>query len=223
MAAKEDYIPSTEEDFDDWQKNWIPKMVAKATAWGIPDAVKEENTDAQDDWTPKYAAGKNEADPKPSQRKAKNDSRKAYIKVIRKTVKRYITNNNLVTNEDKISIGVTVPDEIRTRVPVPDHAPKGSIQKIDHLLHVLKIVDPEKPTTKAKPDGVARINIYRYIGAAAPVNISQYSNIGSTTKAKYVSNFADEDVGKKAWYIFEYENTRSERGPKSDAISAAIA
>lgn len=223
MAKNTDYIPSTEEDFNDWQDNWIPKMIAKAVAWGIPAGIQTENTDAQTDWVPKYAAGKDEADPTSAQRKAKNNSRKAYIKVIRKTVKQYIANNSLVSDADKVSLRLTVPDGIRTRVPVPDHAPKGSVKKIDHLFQELTIVDPEKPTTKAKPVGVARINVYRYIGTTAPVNFSQYSSVGSTTKAKFVSRFEDEDIGKKAWHIFEYENTRSERGPKSDAVSAAIA
>jgi hypothetical protein len=220
---KKDFIPRNEEDFNDWQENWIPKMVAKATAWGIPDLVKDENTEAQDDWAPKYAAGKDEADPTSSQRKAKNDSRKAYIKIIRKTVKQYIANNDVVTNTDKVSLRITVPDTIRTRVSVPDHAPKGTVKKIDHLFQELRIVDPETPTSKAKPEGVARINVYRYIGTTAPVNFSQYSSAGSATTAKFISKFEDEDIGKKAWHIFEYENTRGERGPKSDAVSAAIA
>lgn len=223
MASKDDYIPSNEEDFNDFQGNFTPKVVAKAVVWGIPDVERDALTDAHGDWDPKYAAGKDEADPTAAQRQAKNDSRKAYTVVIRNLVNTRIRNNAAVTNDDKVSLQLTVPDGTRTRVPVPDHAPKIAIDKIEHELHKLRITDPEKPTTKAKPDGVARINVYRFVGTTAPTNISQYQLYGSATKALFTSQFGDEDVEKKAWYIAQYENTRGERGPVSTPVSAVIA
>jgi hypothetical protein len=220
---KTDYIPRNEEDFNDFQDNWITKMVAKALAWGIPAGTVTENTDAQTDWVAKYAVGKDEADPNSAQRRAKNDSRTEYTGIIRKTVKQYITNNPVVTDADKVSLRLTVPDTIRTRSAVPDHSPRGAVSKIDHLLHDLRITDPETPNTKAKPKGVARINVYRYIGASPPSGLSDYAFIGSATTSKYVSKFGDGDIGKKAFYILQYENTRGERGPVSDSVSATIA
>lgn len=218
-----DFVPRTEEDFNDWQGNYLPKLVANAVAWGIPPAVVLNNQNAGTDWTAKYAVGNDEADPTSAQRQAKNDSRKAFTLIIRSTVKQYITPNPAVTNADRLDLGVTVPDTTRSRVPVPDHPPVQIINKIIHKQHELRITDPDNPATKSKPKGVARINVFRYIGTAPPVNISQYSLIGSATKAKFVSKLDDEDVGKKAFYITQYENTRGERGPVSDSINATVA
>ncbi len=218
-----DFVPSNEEDFNDFQGNFRPKVIAKKVAWGILDSEEDALNAAGDDWELKYAAGRDEADPTSSQRQAKNDSRKAYITLIRNLVNTRIRNNPAVTNNDKVSLRLTVPDGIRTRVAVPDHAPKIAIDKIEHEMHKLRITDPEKPTTKAKPAGVARINVYRFVGTAPPANLSQYQLYGSATKALFTSQFSDDDVEKKAWYIAQYENTRGERGPVSAPVSAVIA
>lgn len=218
-----DYIPSDEENFNDWQENFVPKMVAKALAWGIPDSEKDAVEDAGTDWGTKYAAGRDEADPTSAQRQAKNDSRRSYTALIRELVNRRIRNNPAVTNDDKTSLRLTVPDTTRTRVAVPSVGPNAKIAKIEHLVHTIRITNPETPTSQAKPEGVTRTNVYRFIGPTAPVNISQYQLIGSATKALYRSTFTEDDAGKKAWYIVQYENTRGERGPISDSVNGLIA
>jgi hypothetical protein len=223
MATNTDYIPSNEEDFNDWILNFTPKVVANTVAWGIPTVAKDALVEASDNWASAYAAGNPEADPTKAQRQAKNDARKETTIVIRTTVNENLRNNPLLTNADFASLNLTIPDTTRTRVPVPDHAPQQNVEKIQHLQHVLRITNPLTPDTKAKPTGVARINVYRYVGTTAPVNIGQYQLYGSATKALFTSEFTEEDVGKKAWYITQYENTRGERGPLSDSVTAVIA
>jgi hypothetical protein len=222
--SSEDYIPREEEDFNDFQDEFEALLVTDGPGWGVPAGTITDVTNAKTDWTPKYAAGRDEADPTSAQRKAKNDSRKAYTTLIRSVVNQYLKNNPAVTNDERIALGITVPDTTRTRVPVPDHAPKHAIDKIDHLFHKLRITDPANPTSRKKPEGVARINVYRYIGEqSASPQLSEYSFLGASTKFLYTSSFEDTLIGKKAWYITQYENTRGERGPVSTAVSATIA
>ena len=219
----QDYIPSTEEDFNDFQEQFEKVLVISGPGWGVPAVIITGITNAKTDWVPKYAAGKDEADPTGAQRQAKNDSRSAYVKLIRECVKQYIRYNPAITNDEFVSLGLSVPDTVRTRAAVPDHAPREAVEKIEHLRHVLRLTDPENPNTKSKPKGVARINVYRYIGVQQPADISQYQLIASATKFLYASSFDEADVGKKAFYISQYENTRGERGPISDAVGAIIA
>ncbi|HNR18658.1 MAG TPA: hypothetical protein PKN75_07465 [Bacteroidia bacterium] len=223
MSTRSDYIPGNEEDFNDFVINFTEKVVANAATWAVPDAAKTELVAATDDWTAKYAAGNPEADPTSAQRQAKNDARKTTTTVIRTVVNEHLRNNPLLTNADLTSLNLTVPDTTRTRVPVPNHAPQENIEKIQHLLHTLRITDPLTPDSKAKPQGLARINVYRYVGTTAPTAINQYQLYGSATKALFASEFTEDEVGKKAWYITQYENTRGERGPLSDSVSAVIA
>lgn len=221
MAA--DYIPRNEEDFNEWQVNFMEVLTPAAPGWNVPPAVVTGLTTRQTDWTPKYAAGRDEADPKPSQRVAKNDSRKLYIKAIRKAVKEALAFNPVVTNENRQTLGITIPDTERTRVAVPDRAPTVVIDKLAHLSHKLRITDPLNPGSKKKPAGVTRINVYRFVGTTAPASVGQYTLMGSSTKFLFTSSFVQEDMTKTAWYIGQYENTRGERGPVSDAVSGVVA
>lgn len=219
----QDYIPSTEEDFNDFQEQFESVIKARGGGWGIPAPAITDVSDAKSDWVAKYAAGKPEADPTSAQRQAKNDSRKAYTKLIRSVVNQYIRSNPAVANDDLVTLGLKVPDTIRTRVAVPDHSPRPALEAFAHLQHKIRITDPDNPNTKSKPKGVARINLFRYIGTTPPAKLSDYQLVTSATKFLVTSTFADEDVGKKAWYIVQYENTRGERGPVSDSISGTIA
>lgn len=221
--ADQDYIPSTEEDFNDFQDQFEKVVVINGVAWGIPALTVTSITNAKTDWVAKYAAGKPEADPTSAQRQAKNDSRKVYTQLIRQVVKQYIRFNPVVTNDDLVTLGLSVPDTTRTRSAPPDHSPTENVDAIEHLQHKIRITDPKNPNTKAKPKGVARINVYRYVGTTQPVSIADYKFDGTSTKFLYTSKFDETDVGKKAWYITQYENTRGERGPLSDSISAVIA
>lgn len=223
MSSPQDYIPSTEEDFNDFQEQFESILVARGPAWGVPALTITGVTNAMTNWVARYAAGKDEADPTSAQRQKKNDARKSYTSLIRSVVKQYIRSNPAVTNDDLVTIGLSVPDTTRTRVAVPGYAPRQAIDAITHLGHKIRITDPTNPSTKSKPKGVSRINVYRYIGTAAPVKLSDYQLVSSATKFLVTSSFEDADVGKKAWYIVQYENTRGERGPVSDAVSGTIA
>ena len=224
MSSQRDYIPSAEEDFNEFQAEFEELLVSDGPGWGVPPGKITDVSNARLDWEPKYAAGKDEADPKSSQRQTKNDARKAYTALIRSVVNQYLRNNPAVENDDRVALGLNVPDTTRTRKPVPDHAPKQTVDKIDHLLHKLRITDPANPSSRKKPEGVARINVYRFIGeqSATPV-LAEYTFVGASTKFLYKSSFEDTQIGKKAWYISQYENTRGERGPVSVPVSATIA
>ena len=223
LALVKDYIPSSEEDFNDWQSQFMDVLNLNLVAWGIAPIDVAPLTALQTTWIDKYNKGKPEANPRSSDRIAKNDARKAFAKELRKFVKKFINENAAVTNDNRRDLGVTVYDTTRTRVAVPTVQPAGSVRKINPHEHVLQIKNPETPNSNAKPVGVRATRVFRFVGTAAPANVSQYQLVGSATRHLFTSAFAPEDVGKKAFYIFQYENTRGETGPLSDPLSGGIA
>lgn len=218
-----DYIPSNEEDFNEWQDNFMSVLATLLAALGIPAGDFATVQGFQTSWVSRYAVGREEADPTSAQRQAKRDARKAYVPVIRQMVKQYIQFNPATTNDMRISLGITVADTVKTPAAVPDRAPKINIDKIAHSLHKLRMTDPDNPDTKKKPQGVRAMRVFRFIGTSAPTGINQYSLIGNPSRFLFNSSFDEADAGKKAWYIAQYENTRGETGPLSDAVSAVIA
>jgi hypothetical protein len=219
----QDYIPRNEEDFNEWQDNFMAVLATLLAMFGIPAAVFTTLQGFQSAWVSRYAVGREEADPTSAQRQAKRDARKAYVPQIRQIVKQYIQFNPATTNDVRISLGLTVADTTKTPAPVPDRAPKINVDKITHAMHKLRMTDPDNPDTKKKPKGVRATRVFRFIGTSAPAGINQYSLIGNPSRFLFNSAFDEADAGKRAWYIAQYENTRGETGPLSDAVSAVIA
>ena len=216
------FIPNADARFDEWQRNFMTYLRSHAAAWGIDPLEVSALETLQTDWDTKYAAGGDEADPKPSQRLAKNTSRKNYAKALRKFIKDRINPNAAVTTDDRSALGITVYDNTRTRVTIPTVQPAGTISKIKPHEHILSITNPETPTSRAKPKGVHATRVFRFVGATAPNDVHQYRLIGTATRHIFTSEFEIEDEGKKAFYIFQYENTRGETGPLSDRKSTRL-
>jgi len=223
LAATLDYIPATEEDFNDWQDNFMEVLTANLAAWGIAAAEKAPLDLLQTDWIAKYDAGKPEANPRSSDRIAKNDARRAFVRAIRIFVKKFINENAAVTNDQRRELGVTVYDTTRTRVAVPTIQPAARIDRINPHEHLLRINDPTNPATNAKPKGVRATRVFRFVGDTPPASVSQYQLVGTATRHLFRSEFESAEAGKKAFYVFQYENTRGETGPLSEPISGNIA
>ncbi|HLG35414.1 MAG TPA: hypothetical protein VI757_11085, partial [Bacteroidia bacterium] len=158
------YIPDTEENFNDWQDNFMEVLNLNLVAWGIEPVDIDPLTVLQTIWVEKYDKGKPEANPRSSDRIAKNDARKAFDKALRKFVKKFINENAAVSNDQRRELKVTVYDDTRTRVPVPTVQPAGSIRKINPHEHVVQIKNPDTPNSNAKPVGVRATRVFRFVG-----------------------------------------------------------
>jgi hypothetical protein len=219
-----DFIPRGDGDFNDWQKNFISLVNPNLPAWAIPATAFAALTPLQTAWTNSWNAASNKKNRTPAQTEAKILARKPFEKAIRKFIRQWIAFNSSVTDDQRRQMSLHVSDTTRTRVATPAMiAPSVTVDKVAHLLHKLRMVDPGNPKTRGKPKGMRAIQVYRFIGTAAPADSSAYQHLGDATKFSYVSNFADAGVLKKAWYIVRYVNSRGEAGPFSDAVSAAIA
>ena len=218
---KSDFIPGPESKFNDWQDNFVNRIVA-STTWGISTSDKTDLQNQQSPWKSAYVVGNIEADPTSSQRQAKRDARKVYELYVRSFVKSKLNNNAAVSNADRDALGLTVYDNTRTKQPVPGYAPFVKVETIAHLLHRLRITDPNNPLTRSKPAGASGMRVYWYVGTAAPTDFSQYTFYGIATRFLYSIKFSAGDVGKTAWYIVQYEGIRGDAGPVSLPASAII-
>jgi hypothetical protein len=104
------YIPDTDSEFDEFQKNFVTKMVAGASTWAIPGARVTAITTRQIQWNTDYAAGGKEVDRKSSEAVKKTKTRKLYEKEIRDFVQEFITANSLIDDDQRRAMRVTVAD-----------------------------------------------------------------------------------------------------------------
>ena len=218
-----DYIPRSDGGFDIFQSNFISGVNPNLAAWGIPTADFSRLVSYQTIWRVTWLKAKNKDTRSRADVQAKKDARKEYQPRLRKFVKQWIAFNGKVTDADREGLGLKVKDTEPTPMPVPDRAPDVTIDTIRHLVHKLRLTDPENPHTQAKPKGVSHIQVLRCFSEDVPTSVKQYRLVGDATRFIYRVNFVEADEGKMVWYIVRYVNTRGLPGPWSNEISATVA
>jgi hypothetical protein len=64
--------------------------------------------------------------------------------------------------------------------------------------------------------------IWVKVGDPAPTDPSQCVFLALDTRTPYTADYAGTDAGKVAHYMLRWVNTRGEKGPWSETVSATI-
>ena len=128
-----------------------------------------------------------------------------------------------VTNAQRNTMKITVRATTRTRASVPQTAPMATADTSRRLQHIIDFRDSASPKSKAKPAGVAGCEIWGKVGSPAPTDISQMAYVATDSGTPYLAEYTGAQAGQMACYWLRWINTRGEKGPWSEPVSATIA
>jgi hypothetical protein len=116
---------------------------------------------------------------------------------------------------------LTIHKTSRTPAPVADRYPgveidSGTIRRL--IIHFFVLGN----RSKAKPAGQHGVEIRWAILDAAPDSISKLVNSSFDTHTPFTLEFDENQRGKTVWFCLCWENTRGEKGPWSEIVSAVI-
>ncbi len=209
MATKRDYLPEGMAAFRDWQNGFMLRLQQEAEAWEIPAAAVEKLVLLRDDFISKYAVANLELahSRTPVQTAAMQESRRLYEADLRSFIRRFIRFNELVVPADKLGLGVTVPDTIRTRrgtpkdIPVVVTVPKpGAVI----MVHVAQPPGADGSSRRGKPYNVARIEVAAFTGAEPPLNPDDISRRSQHSRSPVRLSFTHAYTGQMAWIYCRY-------------------
>ena len=216
-----DYIPQADATFDTWQINFVTYFVANAAALGF-DPIADVLTLnlAQGVWAGSYAAHTTaQADAKAATG-IKDTSRETFIALVR-GFSGQMQANPTVSDVQKSSLGITVPDTTPTSVGVPTTRPVLEVDTSQRLQITVSFRD-EFATSTAKPDGVRGCEIWAKIGDPTPLDIDETVYQATDTRSPHLLSFDGADGGKTVHIIGRWVNTKGEVGPISETVSATI-
>ncbi len=157
MSKKKDYIPRVDAAFNDWQLNLLVLIVANAVSWAITAGDVTALSALQTIFGPLYAKFAVKGTRSKADVKAYKDSRKAFKAAIRKFVKQWLANNSLVADEQRVKLGIPVPDGSRTPRPKITDVPsvivsnqKGSVERLQFRAQA----DSDRPSLHPEANGV---------------------------------------------------------------------
>ena len=179
-------------------------------------------------WNKVYPLQRSKATRNGTTRLEKNTVKKAALAILRPF-------RTIIIAKDKLTPGfLTTQDNklwyIDTRASItfqkaPEHAPIVAVESNEHLLHLLRVSDPNTPGSKSKADGASHIEVRRFIaekGLQPPADLDQWTMIALSGSVHIVSHFEVDDVGKFAHYYVRYRGNHNSVGATSEVVSSVI-
>ena len=209
------YLPTTDSGLDLWSANFAALITAVPADFGLVAADAVAINAVVTPWHSAYLTATNPATRTPAAIAAKDAART----VLEGTVRPYAVNisrDPSVTNENKIAVGVNLPNSSRTPVPPPTTQPALSLVTSVHFQQVIAYRDTSTPTSKAKPVGAVGMDLRLFIGTTPPPAPDLIIPSGTITKSPVAVGFTAADVGKTATYFARW-TTRG--GPGGTAQS----
>jgi hypothetical protein len=214
-----DYIPAKDSRLVPWSANFTLRIEANAVAWGISaDEVAALRT-ANDS----FAALQEQADG-PARTSIivgeKNAARKTLEGIIR-TLARFRLKNPIITDTERLELGLHVHDSRPATILPPRTRPKLDLNVVD--FRRLKVIFRDMgSSSKAKPYGVTGAVIIYAVLDAPPANHSALTRSVLATRTPHILEFTEEERGKTVYVAICWQNEKGQRGTWSEIEDAIV-
>lgn len=216
-----DWLPRPDTEFTPWFKTFTDYAGTNQAALGLTATEVTAVLSARTTWETDFQANLAAQNAAQSARQTKDASRTAAENLLRPLVQR-LQSVETVQDSDRDGLGITVRETTRTASPVPETLPLATVDTSKRLRHVISFADESMPNSRAKPEGVSGCEIWVKIGGPPPLDSSECQYLATDTRTPYTAEYAGTDGGKVAHYMLRWVNTRGERGPWSQTVSATI-
>ncbi|MDR0704652.1 MAG: hypothetical protein LBF88_06640 [Planctomycetaceae bacterium] len=219
MPHNRDYLPAKDSELVVWSKNFLTLILANAEAWSI----NQTETRALQTAVTNFQTLQAQAD-SPAKNsiivKQKNDAKKILKEKISELVN-FRLKNPVITDAQRISLGLHIRDPKPSPIPVPTTIPEMNFE----LAGVRRLAVPfhdSGSSTKAKPYGVNGAVILYAVLSTPPKSIKDLNQSVLATRTPHIFEFEEEDRGKIVYFAICWQNEKGERGPCSEIVSTII-
>ncbi|MDR1282159.1 MAG: hypothetical protein LBK99_15265 [Opitutaceae bacterium] len=216
-----DYIPGGDAPFHDFQETLIAYLPAHLAAWGLTTVQIAGLVAKQVIWREAHAMAINPATRTSAAIQVKNTARIALETEIRLVTGAYLARNPLVTDKDRINMGLTVRKTTRPPAPVPVKRPGVKITLISPGRVIVAFFDADN-IHRAKPGQVHGAEVESTIRDTAPTTDADFTRSAFCTRSPFTFDFDISQRGKTLWLRLRWENTRGEKGPWTDIFQVII-
>ena len=217
---KKDYIPHSFNATINWMINFLAYLIPNLQRFGISED-KLTNIRAHIEMC-KVAHEKAE---QPNAGKADRLDRREKvanaIKAIRSFVNEYLRYNSAVGQDDKVQLGLHVPDTTHTPIGQPETWPIVTVRdagprrvRIDYHDSIL--------VSRARPYGVHGSEIRYALLESAPETIEDMVHSDYSTRSPHILSFDEKMRGKTIYLCLRWENNRGEKGPWGEIVSTTV-
>ncbi|MFH1227180.1 MAG: hypothetical protein V1701_04655 [Planctomycetota bacterium] len=218
------YIPTMDADFELWQANFVAKVVANPTDYGLIAGDVVDVAADSTDWQADLAALVVAQNASKSAAQTKDEARDALESEIRSLVKR-IQARKATTDAQRQELGITVPDTTRTPLSEqivlatlpPVIQPKCTASK---TVRIGWYPDQDPGQSEALPQGINGVALW-YAEGGIPSDESQWKFLALDTNSPYVHNVGNDSSVTLA-YKAQWFDRRKRMGPFCAPVLCAV-
>jgi hypothetical protein len=196
-------------------------LVANLTRFGIPTSKVEPLQLEVEEFETAQTKAEH-----PNAGKADRLNRKEKASAVSKAVRAFVNANlrynEAVTDEDRVNMGLTVPDTTSTPSHEPDTIPV--VTRIDPsiIMRLSLHFKDSRSKSRAKPVNVHGTEICWAILDVPPVTTADLIYSAFSTRSPHTFVFEENQRGRTVWFRLRWENMRGQKGPWSELYSAII-
>lgn len=128
-----------------------------------------------------------------------------------------------VTDEQRIDLGLPVRDTLPTPIQPPDLAPVAEVAEMNGWKAKFKVRPAGSEGRSSRPEGVALIQAYSFVGPTPPGNVNEWKSEGLSSRAIFEIAFDSEvPVGSRVWACCQWVTARGLTSPASAPIGLLI-
>jgi hypothetical protein len=216
-----DFIPRRDKDLAFWSRSFLQAVSDSAQEWGIPD--KEVN--ALQDAHQQYETFLKLADGplKHSVHVANKKLARKKLELLVRSMVRFRLQNPVITDSDRLRMGLHVHDAVRTPAPLADSHPDFEIDSSElRRLSVHFFAAGKKRGSHAKPNGQHGVEIRWGILDQVPESIDDLTHSAIETHSPFTLSFDESQRGKFVYFVLCWENTQGMKGPWGQIVRSAI-
>lgn len=216
------YLPSRDAEISDWGNNFSSLISADPARYGLYGAEAGTLAGLLDAFEQVLQAAVN-----PSTRTAvtiaqKDGAKVAFISYARSQAM-IIKANQGVSDEDKVALGLNLPDPARSPIPRPSTVPLLSVIAATPGEHTVRYADQNTPASRAKPFGVVQLVLFAAVEVASTDDFTKAHFVGAFTKQPLAVAYDAAQAGKVATYWGQWNTRTGLLGPLSAPVAFTIA
>jgi hypothetical protein len=213
------YIPAADSALVDWAANFVTKLTAHAQDWNVTEAELTALNEAKT-----LFANLHQLVDSPAKSKIlvdqKNEARKQLVTLIRDLVG-FKLKNPIITNNQRLELGLPVHDNTRTPVPTPTTHVVFTL-KVQSIREVRIDFKDEHSDSKAKPYGYDGAVVFHEVMEQKPNDPNTLTHSVLATKTPFTLEFNEEQRGKKVFVAIKWQNEKGQMGPWSEVQSIIV-
>jgi hypothetical protein len=220
--AYHDYIPRKESDFAIWAQIFTGYLAPRVAQFNFPQEVMSKILTQFADYEEKFRIADDPSTHTPVAVQAKKTAHKLLEKTIREAVGEYLTRNHLLSDDDRIAMGLPVHKTTQTPAPIARDAPDAEADTSVVGRVNIYVFEKGHNHKRAKPAGQHGVEVVWSIRETPPTRWDELLHSVIDTKSPCTLSFENDQRGKTLYFAVRWENTRGEKGPWSVIQSTVI-